>query len=197
MQLLEEAKKHIEVVAVDRQLEGRLLKVGHVELLLESGGHVMVAAGGRRLITRPVLATGTFKNRVLRAFFSCGDGLGRIATLLKVGYKVDLATPGLTSRRDVELVRHSIFDTHPLWAQSFDLVRVANLLNLSYFDQEQLSLGIANAASWVRPGGLLAICRTNAEGRNNATLFRRKDSGLGVVERLGSGSEVEDAVLRG
>ncbi|MFL5829660.1 MAG: hypothetical protein ACJ76X_07070 [Solirubrobacteraceae bacterium] len=79
--------------------------------------------------------------------------------------------------------------------EQFDVVRAANILNRSYFDETTLSRFAANLVARVRDGGLLAICRTSCDGTNRGTVFRRTGRSVVVRERLGGGSEVEDLVL--
>ncbi len=79
----------------------------------------------------------------------------------------------------------------------FDLVRAANLLNLAYFPEEKLRLAVKNIKKVLAPGGLLLIARTGMDNTTNGTLFRLKENGgFEIVERFGSGSELEELALK-
>jgi hypothetical protein len=53
-----------------------------------------------------------------------------------------------------------------------------------------------NLRSRLAPGGVLAVCRTTEEGRNDATLFRlRDDRTLEELARLNGGSEITPLAL--
>jgi hypothetical protein len=56
---------------------------------------------------------------------------------------------------------------------------------------------LINLRSRLLPGGLLIVCRTNAAGVNNATVFGLEQDGRFVeTARLNEGSEIADVVLR-
>lgn len=80
--------------------------------------------------------------------------------------------------------------------QRYHALRAANILNLSYFDTETLRRMLRNLRARLRPGGLLIVCRTMPEGRNDATAFRLDSIGaLSPAGRLNEGSEIEELVL--
>ncbi len=74
----------------------------------------------------------------------------------------------------------------------FDLVRVANLFNLEYFDEARIRLGLQRVRQYLKPeGGILAVSRTWEDGSNHGTIFYSDGGRLAPVRRKGSGSEVE------
>ena len=149
---------------------------------------------GRRAIPRPAHRESSSRNFFARTVFRLGDVTSRIAKRLGIGTKVALISRHLRNQRDISLIEHDIFSQKPEWIERFHVVRVANLLNLSYFDEPTLARGLANAGSWVRDGGLLVVARTNIDGTNHATFFRRSSGQLEAIHRVGSGSEVEPLV---
>lgn len=106
-----------------------------------------------------------------------------------------LVSPRLLGRPDVEIVEEDLLA--PPSGRQWDLIRAANILNVSYFPREALQAMLAGITSTLASDGVLVICRTDSSGTNNATIFRLRDAGYEVVGRLGSGSEVEDLVLAG
>jgi hypothetical protein len=76
----------------------------------------------------------------------------------------------------------------------FDVVRAANLVQRSYFDDATLRRVIANLRERVREGGLLVLCQTVGE-ENAATVFRRQGDQLVPVAGLGEGIDVRDLAL--
>jgi len=83
----------------------------------------------------------------------------------------------------------------PEFVCAFDAVRVANLLNLNYFSTEDLQRMCQNLQERLRPGGVLIVCRTHADGTNHATIFRKESDGFAVLSRLAEGSEIEDMMM--
>jgi hypothetical protein len=107
---------------------------------------------------------------------------------------VQLVSPRLLGRPEIELVEDDVA-APGRFRERFDAVRVANLLQPSYFDAATIAGIAANLRERVRDGGLLVVCRTGGDGVNRATIFRRRGASLEVEASLNGGSEVEDLVL--
>jgi hypothetical protein len=107
---------------------------------------------------------------------------------------VSLVTPELRRRPEIELVRDDV-TVGGSFEQSFDAIRVANLVQPAYFSQRTLTEIVANLRDRLRDGGLLAICRTTEEGVNRATVFRRRGDHFSPEASLNGGSEVTEIVL--
>jgi hypothetical protein len=107
--------------------------------------------------------------------------------------RVALVVPELLADPAIELVEDDLlaWAADPL-AGRFDVVRAANLLNRGYFDEDALRRMLARLVARLKPGSLLAVCRTEEGGSNHATVFRRGEEGLEPIARLGCGSEVEE-----
>jgi hypothetical protein len=91
-----------------------------------------------------------------------------------------------------EVRTRSVFDATP---GSCDVLRTMNIFNRSYFPVERLAEGARAAFQSLMPGGLWIAGRTTEEDlRNHATLFRRGETGWEIVERIGTGSELEELV---
>lgn len=107
--------------------------------------------------------------------------------------RVALVVPELLADPAIELVEDDLlaWGADPL-AGRFDVVRAANLLNRGYFDEDALRRMLARLVARLKPGSLLAVCRTEEDGSNHATVFRRGEEGLEPIARLGCGSEVEE-----
>ena len=71
-----------------------------------------------------------------------------------------------------------------------------NIFNRDYFSEQQLAEGVSAAFQSLQPGGLWIVGRTlEEEFTNHATFFRRNEKGFEVLERIGSGSEMESLAL--
>jgi hypothetical protein len=76
----------------------------------------------------------------------------------------------------------------------FDVVRAANILNLSYFRDTDLVRMIRAILKRVAADGFLLVLRTGADGINRGTMYHRSHDGLAVLEHLNGGSEVQTLV---
>jgi hypothetical protein len=87
----------------------------------------------------------------------------------------------------------SVFDATPGICQ---VLRTMNIFNRDYFSEQQLTEGVSAAFQSLLPGGLWIVGRTLEEKfTNHATFFRRNENGWEVLERIGSGSELEALAL--
>lgn len=121
--------------------------------------------------------------------FECVGKLMRVAT--GAHQQVQLVTPRLAGRAGVEIVEQDVFSQRSDWVGRFDLIRAANLLNLSYFEEERIRGAFSLLRTYLKPAGIVAVCRTEIDsGVNNGTIFRAADERLEPVAQLGSGSEV-------
>lgn len=103
---------------------------------------------------------------------------------------------GMSSARNVvEFFEDDLAIQNPSFANRFDIVRAANVLNRSYFEAAKLRIMIANLKTYARKSGaLIIINRTHQDGTNHGTVFQTSDSGVHVVQRIGNGSEIESLV---
>jgi hypothetical protein len=92
----------------------------------------------------------------------------------------------------VEFLEDDLAIRNPSFANRFDFVRAANVLNRSYFEAARLRTMIENLKTYARkPGGLIIISRTHEDGTNHGTVFQVSDNGVHVVQRMGNGSDIE------
>lgn len=112
--------------------------------------------------------------------------------------RVPLVVPELAAHPDIELIEDDLLGApRPELAGRFDAVRAANLLNLGYFPPETLGRMVAALALRLKPGGLLAVVRSEPGEINHGTIFRLAPGGrLEVAARLGRGSEIEELARR-
>lgn len=109
--------------------------------------------------------------------------------------KISLLSREVSSCKSITIVEDDLSLDNPEFRARFDVVRVANLLNLAYFSIAELEQMIRNVVDRLAPDGLLAICRTHANGNNHGSIFKLNKSELTVIDRIGQGSEVESIVL--
>jgi hypothetical protein len=122
--------------------------------------------------------------------------------LTRVSYRrrmeIRLVSPRLCRKPSVSLIEDDILtNTSDALLGRFHVVRAANILNRSYFDERAIGRMIGNLKARLRPQGLLVICRTHPDGTNQATAMRlESDGSLRIVKRLGGGFEVEATALQ-
>lgn len=166
---------------------------GREPLLLEVGPLSLPVHPGGRLVGRAIPVLVPF----LRALAGRARRVDGAATAPHRGLvlrPVSLVSPALRRRPEIELVRDDV-TVAGSFTESFDAIRVANLVQPAYFDQQTLEAVLANLRDRLRDGGLLAICRTTEEDVNKATIFRRRGDHLSPEASLNGGSEVAELAL--
>ncbi|PYU24128.1 MAG: hypothetical protein DMG32_14600 [Acidobacteria bacterium] len=99
------------------------------------------------------------------------------------------------SKRDprFQICLRSAFDA----TTSVDVFRTMNILNRDYFSAEQLIQAAQAAFQSVKPGGIWIVGRTlESDLSNHVSFLKRHEKGWEVIERIGSGSEIEELACR-
>lgn len=173
-----------EAVAADLSIHARLsASFAGYDVLDDAEGRILQLIGPWGVRGRPE------REGWATPAFECVGKLLRVAAGRPQA--VQLVTPRLAGRAGVEIVEQDVFSRRADWVGRFDLIRAANLLNLSYFDEDRIRGAFALLRTYLKPDGVLAVCRTEIEsGVNNGTIFRVENNRLEPVVQLGSGSEV-------
>jgi hypothetical protein len=91
-------------------------------------------------------------------------------------------------------VVRSVFERTP---DSCEVLRTMNILNRAYFSPEQLAEAASAIFDSLVPGGIWIVGRTMEDDfTNHVSILRRQDEGWEILERIGNGSEMEEAALR-
>jgi hypothetical protein len=169
---------------------------GRNPLLLEVGSLTVPVRSDRWLAraVRPVLFP------LLRAVVAMGRYSGSASPLSPAAPRrwihrsIPLVSPDLHRRPEIMVVQDDV--TMPgSFPETFDVIRVANLLQRVYFGDDVLTRIIHNLQNRLRDGGVLAICRTMDDGTNDATIFRRIGDRFVSEASLNNGAEVSNLVL--
>jgi hypothetical protein len=110
---------------------------------------------------------------------------------------VTLLTRGFSERESLQVFEDDLLaEERPEFQNAFHVLRAANILNHAYFPKEVLARIARKLRMRLKPNGVLIVCRTTNEAKNNATIFEAPaGAGLRVLSRLGAGSEVEELLL--
>ncbi len=108
-----------------------------------------------------------------------------------------LVSPRLQTAPSLQLIEDDIIANRPPGLEArFHALRAANILNRGYFSDATLAEILRNLRWRLRAGGLLIVCRTEADRSNHGTIFRLDEHGaFEALARLGRGSEIEEVVV--
>jgi hypothetical protein len=186
-------------VGVDIRLHAYLKSWFGLDILHDADGHVLQVATPFFAKGRPDHPLLTARSRALQVFLNSVERhvVRRWLRSLEASTRITLVSPRILHRRGFRIVEQDIAKPIPEWAESYDVVRAANILNRSYFAPEVLARMVANLAACLRAGGLLVVCRTKEDGTNDGTIFRKQSapSAFLPIRRVGLGSEIEPLLL--
>jgi hypothetical protein len=115
---------------------------------------------------------------------------------LKIKYeKSKVLTPNLDTIYKCKFFEQDIFKIEKKYLNQFDVVRVTNLLNYSYFSKTQLKRAIKNINKISKENSIILINRTNNKKNNIASFFRKKNNKFELLEDINGGSEIKDIML--
>lgn len=90
------------------------------------------------------------------------------------------------------ICERSAFDATPA---SCHVLRTMNIFHSAYFSRQQLASAVTAAFQTIRPNGLWIVGRTlTSDSSNHATLFMRSEQGWQLLDRIGTGSEIEELI---
>lgn len=193
LDFLERAGIECRMTAGDAVIDASLVTVGPLRGLFDRTGHLMqLEVAGRAVRTPPP------RRRDRLRFAPAVLAVKAAAQVFRGGQRrrpLKLVSPSLTAHPRIDVVEDDILNDHR-WPRRFDVLRAANVLNRCYFGDQVLERMLRNLRSRLASGGLLIVCRTTEEGRNDATLFRlRADRTFEELAHLNKGTEVEPLAL--
>jgi hypothetical protein len=205
---LERAGIDCRMTAGDAVIDAFLVAAGPVRGLIDRTGHLMqLEVAGKavrmppprrrdRLRYAPLSLLLKTAARVFHDTLRAAPHSGPAQTRLGLRcHALKLISPALAAHPRIEVIEDDILNDHR-WPGRFDVLRAANVLNRCYFNDALLERMLRNLRSRLAPQGLLAVCRTTEEGRNDATLFRLADDRtFRELAKLNQGSEVTELVL--
>ena len=102
--------------------------------------------------------------------------------------------PSLGKIDKCKFFEQDIFDIKKKYFNFFDVVRVTNLLNYSYFSEDKLKIAISNINKISKENCIILINRTNKK-KNIASFFIKKNGKFELLEDVNGGSELKDLML--
>lgn len=117
--------------------------------------------------------------------------------LININYKkTKLLTPNLDKIDKLKFFEQDIFNVSKNYFNFFDVVRVSNLLNFSYFSEAKLKKAIFNLKKISKENAIILINRTpNKKKKNTASFFIKKKGKFKLLKDINGGSEIKRLML--
>jgi hypothetical protein len=109
--------------------------------------------------------------------------------------KSKVLVPNLEKIDKCKFFEQDIFNIEKKYFNLFDVIRVTNLLNYSYFSESKLKIAILNINKISKENCIVLINRTTRNKKNIASFFRKKNGKFELLEDVNGGSEIKDLML--
>ena len=94
-----------------------------------------------------------------------------------------------------KFIEQDIFNVKKKYYNLFDIVRVSNLLNYTYFSEIELNKAIFNINKISKENAIILISKTKENKKNVGSFFIKKNGKLKFLEDYNGGSEIKELVL--
>ena len=116
--------------------------------------------------------------------------------LMKIKFKKSkVLVPNLEKIDKCKFFEQDIFNIKKKYFKLFDVIRVTNLLNYSYFSESKLRIAILNINKISKENCIILINRTTRNKKNIASFFIKKNGKFELLEDVNGGSEIKDLML--
>ena len=109
--------------------------------------------------------------------------------------KSNVLAPNLKKIEKCRFIEQNIFHIEKKYYNLFDVVRVSNLLNYSYFSKNNLKTAISNINKISKEKSIILVNRTNNKKKNLASFFIKKNGKFELLKDINGGSEIKDLIL--
>ena len=109
--------------------------------------------------------------------------------------KSKVLVPNLDKIDKCKFFEQDIFDIEKKYFNLFDVIRVTNLLNYSYFSKAKLKMAILNLNNISKENCIVLVNRTTDKKKNVASFFKKKNGKFELLEDINGGSEIKDLML--
>ena len=116
--------------------------------------------------------------------------------LMKIKFqRSSVLVPNLEKKDKCKFFEQDVFNIEKKFFNLFDVIRVTNLLNYSYFSESKLKIAILNINKISKENCIILINRTARNKKNTASFFRKKNGKFELLEDVNGGSEIKDLML--
>lgn len=96
------------------------------------------------------------------------------------------------SGEQVHISRYNVFDPWP--GEQPQLIKIANVLNFNYFNEETIRSAIVNLRNTLPEEGLLLVVENRPE--EQAALYRREEGTFKLLAQIGPGADIDHLIRK-
>ena len=122
--------------------------------------------------------------------------LSYLLDFMNIKYKKSKALmPNLDNTDKIKFLEQDIFNIEKKYNNLFDIVRVSNLLNYTYFSKAKLKIAISNINKISKENCIILISKTANKKKNVGSFFRKNKGKFEFLEDFNGGSEIKELML--
>ena len=177
-------KKQIQYVyGFDKQIYFKIFKINKLIFLFSSKNDLLMVEYDKYCL----------RYRYFLIFKTLEKFLFYLFDFLNLKYeKSNVLTPNLDKVDKCKFFEQNIFDIEKKYFNLFDVVRVSNLLNYSYFSETKLKIAISNINRISKEKCIILVNRTTNKKKNLASFFIKKNGKFELIEDVNGGSEIKE-----
>ena len=181
------------IYGFDKKIYITIYKIGKLIFLYSSKNDLLMVEYDKQCLRYRYFF---FFKKLEKIFPSLFDKL-YLFDLINIDYKkTKLLIPNLDKINELKFYEQDIFNIDKKYFNFFDVIRVSNLLNYSYFSKTQLKKAILNLKKISKDNSIILINRTpNRKRKNTASFFRKKKGKFELIKDINGGSEIKKLML--
>lgn len=172
----------------------RFARGGVVEYRMIDGSPIMVRLGRLGLQLSSVGSTRDPISRLLGTFYL---GRRKFRAGMHEDGAISLVNPRVVADRDITVSEWNALERKGELVGKATAVRASNILNRSYFSDEQVLQMAGHLHAYLSDRGLLIVSRNRAQGggeTEEGSIWRKEDDRFRHLEDFGGGSEVTELI---
>lgn len=181
------------IYGFDKKINISIYQIGKYIFLYSSGNELLMAEYNKQCLRYRYFFLFKKIEKILPSIFN----KLYLFDMFDIRYKKSkLLIPGLDSIDKLKFFEQDIFNVSKKYSNFFDVIRVSNLLNYSYFSKTKLKQAILNLKRISKENSIILINRTpNNKKKNTASFFIKKSGKFKLLEDVNGGSEIKDLML--
>lgn len=134
--------------------------------------------------------------RYFLMFKVLGKFLSYLLDFMSIKYKKPkVLMPNLENIDKIKFLEQDIFNIEKKYYDFFDVIRVSNLLNYTYFSKARLKIAVSNLNKISKENCVILISKTTNKKKNVGSFFRKNKGKFEFLEDYNGGSEIKKLIL--
>ena len=182
-----------EIYGFDKKINITVYQIGKFIFLYSSSNELLMVEYNKKCLRYRYYFFFKLIEKILPSLFN----KVYLFDLINIRFKKSkLLIPKLNKINELKFFEQDIFNIDKKYNDFFDVVRVSNLLNYSYFSEDKIKKAISNLKKISKENSIIIVNRTpNNTKKNTASFFRKKNGKFQLIEDINGGSEIKKLML--